>query len=108
MIVFIDAFFVVSLNYNQYRAIVHLHTLQFIAAHALEFSVSTSCILAADLNTELSLQITMKSCRLFLFNYLALPTLQNSTKFSNSVSSHTVLDPVFFCTLGRRLTTYAT
>jgi hypothetical protein len=36
-----------------------LHTLQFAVTHALEFSVSTSRILATDLTTvPLSLQIT--------------------------------------------------
>jgi hypothetical protein len=47
--------------------------------HAIRF-------LATDLSQELSLQITMKSSCHFLFNHLALPTLQNSTKFSNSNS----------------------
>jgi hypothetical protein len=41
-----------SLNYSQYRAIADLHNLQFIVAHALRFSVSTSRLLTTDLNTE--------------------------------------------------------
>jgi hypothetical protein len=36
-------------NYRQYSAIAILHTLQFTVAHALEFSVFTSRILATDL-----------------------------------------------------------
>jgi hypothetical protein len=43
-----------SLNYNQYSAIAYLHTFQFIVVHALGFSVSTSRLLARDLNTETS------------------------------------------------------
>jgi hypothetical protein len=41
----------VSLNYNHYSAIADLHTFQFTVAHALGFSVSTSRLLATDLNT---------------------------------------------------------
>jgi hypothetical protein len=52
MIGFIGTSFIVSLNYNQYSAVIDLHNLQF--AHALEFSVFTSCLLAMDLNTETS------------------------------------------------------
>jgi hypothetical protein len=44
-------FYTVTLSYNQYSAIADLHTLQFTVAHALGFSVSTSHILATDLNT---------------------------------------------------------
>jgi hypothetical protein len=43
-----------SLNYNYYSAIADLHNLQFTVAHALGFSVSTSRLLATDLNTETS------------------------------------------------------
>jgi hypothetical protein len=39
----------VSLNYNQYSAIVDLHTFQFTIAHALAFSVSTNRFLATKL-----------------------------------------------------------
>jgi hypothetical protein len=45
----------ISLNhiyYRQYSAIADLHTLQFTNAHALGFSVSTSRLLATDLNTN--------------------------------------------------------
>jgi hypothetical protein len=41
--------------------------------------------LATDLSQELSLQITMKSSY-FFFNHLGMPTLQNSTQFSNANS----------------------
>jgi hypothetical protein len=55
MIGFIGASFTVSLNYNQYRAVADLHNLQFTVAHALGFSVSTSRLLATNLNTETSI-----------------------------------------------------
>jgi hypothetical protein len=54
MIGFIGTSFTISLNYNQYSAIADLHSLQFSVAHALGFSVSTSRLLATDLNTETS------------------------------------------------------
>jgi hypothetical protein len=44
--------------------------------HAIRF-------LATDLSQEVSLQTTMKSSCRCLFNHLGLPTLQNSTQFSN-------------------------
>jgi hypothetical protein len=53
MIGFIDAFFVQSLNYKKYSTIADLHTLKFTVAHKLGFLVSTSPILAVDLNTEI-------------------------------------------------------
>jgi hypothetical protein len=52
MIGFIDTSVTVSLNYNQYSAIADLNPFQFTVAHALGFSVSTSRLLATDLNTE--------------------------------------------------------
>jgi hypothetical protein len=52
MIGFIGTSVTVSLNYNQYSAIADLHTFQFTVAHAVGFSVSTSRLLATDLNTE--------------------------------------------------------
>jgi hypothetical protein len=42
----------ITLKYKQYRAIIDLHTFHFTIAHALGFSLSTSCLLATDLNTE--------------------------------------------------------
>jgi hypothetical protein len=44
----------ISLNCDHYSAIADLHTFQFTVAHALGFSVSTSRLLATDLNTETS------------------------------------------------------
>jgi hypothetical protein len=38
----------------KYSAIADLHNLHFTAAHALGFSISTSRLLATDLNTETS------------------------------------------------------
>jgi hypothetical protein len=54
MIGFISTLVTISLNYNQYSAIADLHTLQFIVVHILGFSVSTSLLLATELNTETS------------------------------------------------------
>jgi hypothetical protein len=54
---------------RQYSAFAHLHTFQFTVTHALGFSVSTSRLLATDLNTELpqshTPNITHKSGLLF-------------------------------------------
>jgi hypothetical protein len=52
MIVFISTSVTSSLNHTYYSAIADLHNLQFTVAYALGFSVSTSCLLAMDLNTE--------------------------------------------------------
>jgi hypothetical protein len=52
MIGFTGTSVTISPNYNQYSAISDLLILQFTVAHALEFSVSTSRLLATDLNTE--------------------------------------------------------
>jgi hypothetical protein len=49
MIGFISTLVIIYLNYNQYSAISDLCTFQFTIAHALGFSVSTSCLLAAEL-----------------------------------------------------------
>jgi hypothetical protein len=54
MIAFISTSVTISLNYNQHSALVDLHTFQFTVADALGFSVSTSRLLATDLNTETS------------------------------------------------------
>jgi hypothetical protein len=45
--------------------------------------VFTIRFLPTDLSQELSLQTTIKSSCHFLFNHLGLPTLRNSTQFSN-------------------------
>jgi hypothetical protein len=47
----------------KYRAISDLHTFRFTVAHALEFLVLTSRLLATDLNTETS---TSNHCEVFL------------------------------------------
>jgi hypothetical protein len=52
MIGFISTLVTRSLNHTQYRAIADLHTFHFTVAHALRFLVSTSHLLATDLNTE--------------------------------------------------------
>jgi hypothetical protein len=52
MMGFIGTSVTISLNYIQYSAIADLNNLQFILAHALGFSVSTSRLLVRDLNTE--------------------------------------------------------
>jgi hypothetical protein len=53
---FISSLVTHAFNYTQihrqYSAIADLHTFPFTAAHALEFSVSTSSLLATDLYTE--------------------------------------------------------
>jgi hypothetical protein len=54
MIGFISTSVTSSLNHTQYNAIADLHNLQFTVAHALGFSVSTSRLLARDLNTGTS------------------------------------------------------
>jgi hypothetical protein len=54
MIRFIGTLVTISLNYNQYSAFADLHNLQFNDTPSLGFSVSTSRLLATDLNTESS------------------------------------------------------
>jgi hypothetical protein len=54
MIEFISTSVTSFLNYNQYSAITDLHTFQSTVAHALEFSVSSSRLLATDLNIEIN------------------------------------------------------
>jgi hypothetical protein len=52
MIGFISTLFTHSFNYSQYSAVVGLHNLQFTAAYELGFFVSTSRLLATELNTK--------------------------------------------------------
>jgi hypothetical protein len=52
MIGFIGTSVTLSLNYNQYNAIADLHTFQSTVIRAIGFSISTSRLLATDLNTE--------------------------------------------------------
>jgi hypothetical protein len=54
MIGYIGTSFTITLNYYSYSADADLHNLQFTVAHALGFSVSTSRLLATDLNIETS------------------------------------------------------
>jgi hypothetical protein len=54
MIGFISTSVTSSLNYHYYSAMADSHTLQPTVAHALVSSVSTSRLLATDLNTEIS------------------------------------------------------
>jgi hypothetical protein len=61
----------ITLKYRQYSAIADLHTFQFTTAHALGFSVSTSRLLATDLNTE---TITSNQYEVFLFRLQSLCT----------------------------------
>jgi hypothetical protein len=63
MIGFIGISVVISLNYNYYSAISELHTFPFTVPQALGFSVSTSRLLATDLNTE---TITLNHYEIFL------------------------------------------
>jgi hypothetical protein len=84
----------ISLNYNQYSAIAVLHTFQFTVAHALEFLVSTSRILATDINTG---TITSNHYEIFLSFLLQSPWTAdslNSTQFSNFISSLVGIDSV--------------
>jgi hypothetical protein len=74
-------FFTITLNYKPYSTLADLHTSQFIAAHALGFSVSTSRCLVADLNTG---TITSNHYEVFLSFLLQSPGMP--TQFSNSNS----------------------
>jgi hypothetical protein len=87
----------VPLNYKQHSAISDLHTFQFTAAHALRFSVSTSRCLVADLNKELSLQITMKSSCRFFFNHLGMPMQLSGSNSPVSVLRGTNLYSTNLC-----------
>jgi hypothetical protein len=75
MIEFIDTFY--NLAYSQsIIALSLIYPLHRSLGHATRF-------LETDSSQELSLQITAKFCH-FLFNHLGMPTLQNSTQYSNS------------------------
>jgi hypothetical protein len=80
MIGFIGASFTVSLNYSQYSGIADLLTFQFTVAHVLGFSVSTSRLLATDLNTETSTSEHYEVFLLFLFSHSR--TSELNQKFS--------------------------
>jgi hypothetical protein len=85
----------------KYSAITDLYNLQFIIAHALRFSVSTSRLLARDLNTE-----TSTSNHYEVFLPFLVQSLWNSTKNSpglltllNSKSNFLWLSPTKNCTV---------
>jgi hypothetical protein len=59
----------IDLNYKQYSDIADLHTFQFTVAHALGFPSSLVVFWQRISIQKLTLQITMKSSRHFLFNY---------------------------------------
>jgi hypothetical protein len=75
----------ISLNYNQYSAIPDLHTFQFTVEHALGFSVSSSRLLATDLNADTSTSNYNEVFLPFLVQLFGLSILQKSTQFSNSI-----------------------
>jgi hypothetical protein len=86
MIGFIDTYTFTQFGTTGNYSAISSTTFQLTVAPALGFSAFTSRILATDLSQELSLQIIMKSSCHFLFNDLGMPTLQNSTQFSNANS----------------------
>jgi hypothetical protein len=49
---FVTHTLLITRKHRQYSTIAHLHTFQFTVAHALGFPVSTSRLLATNLNTE--------------------------------------------------------
>jgi hypothetical protein len=73
MIGFIGTSVTVSLSYNQYSAVVDLHTFQFTVAHALSFTVSTSLLLATDLKAENSTSNHYEVFLLFRLQSLCTP-----------------------------------
>jgi hypothetical protein len=58
---------------HKYSTIDDFYTLQFAVAHALGFSVSTSRLLATDLNTENSIADHSEVFSLFRFQSLCTP-----------------------------------
>jgi hypothetical protein len=78
MIGFISTLVTVSLNHIYYSAIADLRTFQFTAAHALEFFVSTSRLLATDLNTE---TITSNHYEVFSFTITLYSSVLICTQF---------------------------
>jgi hypothetical protein len=58
--------YTLSLNYNQYNAVAHLHTFQFTVAGTRGVSVTISRLLATDLNTENSTSDHYEVCLPFL------------------------------------------
>jgi hypothetical protein len=87
---------IISLNYNQYSAISDLHTFQFTVVHALVFSISTSHLLATDLNTEIITSNHYEVFCYFVFNHSTLlyPNMY-STNPHNSLRTCSILVLVF-------------
>jgi hypothetical protein len=73
MIGFIGTSVKTSLNYSQYSAIGDLHNLEFTVAHTLGFSVSTSRLLATDINTETITSNHYEAFLLFCLQSLCIP-----------------------------------
>jgi hypothetical protein len=99
---FIGTSVTIYLNYNQYIAFGDLHTFQFTVAHALEFSVSTSRLLATDLNTE---TVTSNHYEVFLPFPVQSPWTGDSPElrpipqfYRQHISSLSSLDSVLICT----------
>jgi hypothetical protein len=102
MIGFTGTSVTISLNYNQYSATVILHTFQFTTAHALGFSISTSRLLATDLNKE---TITSNNFEAFLQFLLQSPWTADFPEldpilqfYHEPISSLSSLDFVLICT----------
>jgi hypothetical protein len=70
---FIGTLFTNSLNHTYYSAIADLHNFQFTDANALGISVSTSRLLATDLNTETSTSDHYEIFLLFRLQSLCTP-----------------------------------
>jgi hypothetical protein len=69
-------------DYRQYSAVTVLHTFQFTVAHALGFSVFTSCILATDLSqSHCHFNSHMKSSWYSLIHFL--PFLLNHFRLTS-------------------------
>jgi hypothetical protein len=75
MIGFISILVTISLNHVYYSAIADIHSFQFTVAHILVFSVSTSRLLATDLNTE---TITSNHYEVILFCTTNSPWLSSA------------------------------
>jgi hypothetical protein len=79
-------------DYRQYSAIAVLHTFQFTVAHALEFSVFTSRILATDLSQShwhlnSHIESSFHSVTPFFYHYSAAVISEDSTQFNSSLPS---------------------
>jgi hypothetical protein len=81
-----------SLIHIYYSAIADLHDLQFTVAHALGLSISTSRLLATDLNTETSASNHYESSCYLAFSHSVLlcPNLY-SINLHNSLRTRSIL-----------------